>query len=193
MKRAKRIARRPRRIRRNRMIKAYLTLITVAAVLVLALPTVIVTLVCMVPTMVTWIVDLTPGRHAVRCVAALNFAGASPFLLRLWADQNDIAHAFRVIADPMLWLLSYGGAGFGWALFFSLPGLIFATKMFNARRRAVALRERQGRLIREWGKTIAGENWRGFSDDVEYFESEGNDDRPGVGAEPPGHEDRAAA
>ena len=171
-----RYGKRRRRPRSRRVFKAYMILITGISILVLALPTVIVTLVGMVPTLVTLIVDLTPGRYAVRCVTALNFAGTMPFLIRLWGGQNDLDSAFKIIADPNVWLFAYGAAAFGWGLFFSLPGAISATKMFNARRRSAALRERQGRLIHEWGKGIAGEHWRGFSDDVAYFEDD--DDQP---------------
>lgn len=200
----KRTTRRRRGPNRRTLAKAYMTLIAGVSVLVLALPAVIITLIGMVPTLVTFIVDLTPGRYAVRCVAALNFAGTAPFLLLLWGGQNDIAAALKIIANPNIWMLAYGAAAFGWGLFFTLPGAIAATKMFNARRRAAGLRDKQGRLIREWGKGIAGEHWRGFSDDVEYFDDDDDQPRPDPAGEPPpdpagepppdpSEEDRAAA
>jgi hypothetical protein len=165
--------------RRNRRVaaaKAYMSLMAAIALMVMAFPIAIVALVCMVPTLVTYIVDLTPGRYAFRCVAALNFAGTAPFLRDLWAGSNTLAAAVRIIADSMTWLVSYGAAAFGWTLFFCVPSLVATVSLLNAKRRANALRERQGRLIREWGKSVAGENWRGFAEDVEFFTADDDDE-----------------
>ena len=152
--------------RRRGMLKAYLSLLAAAAILLTALPTAIVGVVGMVPTLVTFIVDLTPGRYACRCVGALNFAGVVPFLRELWSGGNNLAAAVRIIGEPNSWLISYGAAAFGWALFLSLPGMIAAFSMLDAKRRVYALRDKQHRLVREWGKSIAGEQWRGLSREI---------------------------
>lgn len=150
----------------------YFTLFTAIALMVLALPTALVAVVGMVPALVTYIIDFTPGRYALRCVLPLNLVGTVPSLYHLWVGGNDIAEATRLIGDSTTWLIAYGAAAFGWGIFLSLPGLVAAVKMLDADRRVNALRERQGTLIREWGRSIAGENWRGFTDDVEYFDED---------------------
>lgn len=127
---------------------------------IIALPTVTVFLIGMIPTLVCSIVDLTPGRFALRCVAAMNFAGVAPFLKLLWIDGHDMSAALGIITDPFAWLVFYGTAGFGWGLFFSVPGLISAVQTLNAERRVNALRARQNALAEEWGSSITGENWK---------------------------------
>ncbi len=127
---------------------------------VIALPTMSVFLVGMIPTLVSYIVDMTPGRYAFRCVAAMNFAGVAPFLRVLWSEGHDLSSAVGIIADPFAWLVFYGTAAFGWALFFSVPGVVSVIQTFNSERRVNTLRARQNALAEEWGKVITGENWK---------------------------------
>ncbi len=126
----------------------------------IAFPTMIVLFVGLIPTVVCYIVDLTPGRYAFRCVAAMNFAGVAPFLRLLWSEGHDMSSAMGIIGDPFTWLVIYGTAAFGWALFFSVPGVVSAVQTLNAERHLNTLRSRQNALAEEWGKEITGENWK---------------------------------
>ena len=62
----------------------------------------------------------------------------------------------------------------------SLACMIAAFSMLDARRRVYALRDKQHRLVREWGKSIAGENWRALSADIA---AEADDAEPEVEVE----------
>ncbi len=126
----------------------------------IAFPTMIVFFIGMMPAVVCYIVDLTPGRYAFRCVVAMNFAGVAPFLRLLWSEGHDISSAMGIIGDPFSWLVFYGTAAFGWALFFSIPGVVSAFQTLSAERRVNALRSRQNELAEEWGTVITGENWK---------------------------------
>jgi hypothetical protein len=131
-----------------------LTTLTLVAALFLALPTALLLLIGMVPTVVACIVDLTPGRYACRCVGALNFAGTSPFVLRLWADSHTVPQALAIVADPFALLAMYAAAAVGWLIFHGVPGVVAALRTFNARRSAEALRARQRELVEEWGQAV---------------------------------------
>ena len=126
----------------------------------IAFPSMIVFFVGMIPTLVCYIVDLTPGRFAFRCVVAMNFAGVAPFLRILWSNGHDLTTAMGIIGDPFTWLVFYGTAGFGWGLFFSVPGIVSAVQTLNAERHVNGLRSRQNALAEEWGTAITGENWK---------------------------------
>jgi hypothetical protein len=126
----------------------------------IAFPTVSIFLVGMIPTLVSFIVDVTPGRYAFRCVAAMNFAGVAPFLRLLWNDGHNMSVAMGIIADPFSWLVFYGTAAFGWGLFFSVPGVVSAFQTLNAEHSVNTLRLRQNALAEEWGTAITGENWK---------------------------------
>lgn len=127
---------------------------------VIALPTMSVLLVGMIPTLVSYIVDMTPGRYAFRCVVAMNLAGVAPFLRTLWSEEHDLSSAMGIIGDPFAWLVFYGTAAFGWALFFGVPGVVSAIQTFNSERKVNMLRARQNALAEEWGTAITGENWK---------------------------------
>jgi hypothetical protein len=125
----------------------------------IAFPTMIVVLVGMIPTLVCFIVDMTPGRYAFRCVAAMNLAGVAPYIRILWTQGHDMSTAMTIIADPFAWLVFYGTAAFGWGFFFSVPGVVSAVQTLSAERRVNKLRVRQNELAEEWGAEITGENW----------------------------------
>jgi len=125
----------------------------------IALPTMSVVFVGMMPALVCYIVDMTPGRYAFRCVAAMNFAGVAPFVRLLWTQGHDMSTAMGIIVDPFAWLVFYGTAAFGWGLFFSIPGVVSAVQTLSAERRINTLRARQNDLAEEWGTEITGENW----------------------------------
>lgn len=126
----------------------------------IAFPTMSVMFVSMIPTLVCYIVDMTPGRYAFRCVAAMNLAGVAPFVRILWTQGHDMSSAMNIIGDPFSWLVFYGTAAFGWGLFFSIPGVVSAIQTLNAERRVNVLRLRQNELAEEWGTEITGENWK---------------------------------
>jgi hypothetical protein len=133
-----------------------LTTLTLVAALFLALPTALLLLIAMVPTVVACIVDLTPGRYACRCVGALNFAGAIPFVLKLWAGSHTVPQAMSIVADPFSLLAMYSAAAVGWMIFHGVPGIVAALKSFNERRAVEMLQARQRALVEEWGRAVTG-------------------------------------
>ncbi len=137
--------------------RSLLTMITIALIIVAALPTAIIVIIGMVPTLIAFIADLTRGRYACRCVAGLNVSGVAPYIRNLWMGDNDVEAALRIIADSMAWLAFYGSAGFGWMLYLSVPGGIATIQVLNARRNVELLRETQRGLAREWDLNDLGE------------------------------------
>ena len=122
--------------------------------LLLALPTTMVLAIGMAPTMTAFIGDRTPGRFLTKCVAGMNFAGVIPSLYHLWSTGHDLSTAMKVITDVYAWLLMYGAAAMGWALFMGLPGAVAMFRALNAKRRIYVLTEKQKDLINEWGDCI---------------------------------------
>lgn len=133
-----------------------LTTLTLVAALFLALPTALLLLIGMVPTVVACIIDLTPGRYACRCVGGLNFAGTSPFVLKLWAGSHTVPQAMSIVADPFSLLAMYSAAAVGWMIFHGVPGVVAAVRSFNARRTVEMLHDRQRQLVEEWGRPVTG-------------------------------------
>jgi hypothetical protein len=130
-------------------------LVLALAFLLIALPTAMVLFIGLLPTLVAVLVDATPRRYAARTVAGLNFVGVMPYVTKLWAGQNDIAAAGRLITDPFVLVIMFGAAAVGWIMFASFPELVAGVASMNASRRIAQLKQRQAELIDEWGEAIA--------------------------------------
>lgn len=141
--------------RRTRSSSKILTISVLVVVLLLAaLPTAMVLAVGLAPTLVALIVDTTPGRYLMRCVAGLNLAGILPFLHKLWLGGHSMGAAFSIVSDLYAWLVIYSAAAIGWLLFLGVPGAVAVFRQLNARRRIYILREQQRMLLAEWGDAI---------------------------------------
>lgn len=143
-----------RKLRRPGRIRRWSTMFVVMVCLIVGFPTAIVIAVGMMPTIVSFIVDITPGKYACRCVAGLNVAGVVPFVDKLWSGYNDIGAAINIIGDTLAWLAFYGSAGFGWVLFWAVPGVVSTARMLNARRIIHGLKASQENLAIEWDLEI---------------------------------------
>lgn len=151
---AKTVNVRPKRRKSLFGFKFTIYMFLVAGLLIAALPTTIVLAVGMIPTLVALIVDMTPGRYLMRCVAGLNVAGLSPFMHSLWSGDNSIAMAVGTVSDPFAWLVIYGASAIGWLLFMGLPGMVSVFQTLNAKRSIYILQDKQKQLLEEWGDSI---------------------------------------
>jgi hypothetical protein len=127
-----------------------LLLATLALVLLFAaLPTATVLALGMAPTLAAMVVDVTPGRYLMKCVAGMNFAGVVPFLHRLWSTGHDLHVALDIVTDIFVVFVMYASAGLGWLLFFGFPSAVATCRSLNAKRRIYFLREKQKNLLEE--------------------------------------------
>ena len=123
--------------------------------LLTSLPTIIVALIGLLPTGVAFIIDRTEGKQNTQAVGWLNFAGIWPYLWILWTGEHTISRAMQLLSDVFAWLVMYGAASFGWAIFILLPPIIVQVLDLLAEKRVETLRENQKKIIEEWGKEVA--------------------------------------
>lgn len=126
----------------------------------LALPTAMVVAVGMLPTAVAAIADRSATRSAALCVGGLNFAGTMPYLLAMWFGEHSIAAAMRTLGDVFVLLVMYGSAGMGWLLYLATPPVMATVLQVMAQQKIVSLRNRQRRLVDEWGEDVRGQPTR---------------------------------
>ncbi len=119
-----------------------------------ALPTAILLIVGLVPTLAAFIIDRTPGKFLMKCVAGMNVAGLLPWIYKLWMNGHDMVTAMDMSTDIFMWFSIYAASGMGWALFLGLPSAVAMSRVLNAKRRIYVLRERQKALFGEWGECI---------------------------------------
>ena len=129
--------------------------VIVALLLPWILPSIIVVLVGMVPSIVALVVDRSPRKYGALTVAALNFAGVLPYLVKLWSKSQNLENALNIVVDIFALMVMYAAAGFGWMIFMTIPTFVASIFMVISQRRVAVLRETQRKTIEEWGESIA--------------------------------------
>lgn len=130
--------------------------LTLAIVGLFTLPTILILGIGMLPTLGAMLSDRRKEKYATLCVGAMNFTGVLPFMIRLWTEDHSYERAFVVIADPFTWLVMYGAAAVGWAIYFVAPGIVGMFIGMRTEQRIQRLRRRQRDLVEEWGPGVAG-------------------------------------
>jgi hypothetical protein len=146
----------PRRRRSSGSALVTLTVIGVTVLAVTALPLCILLLAGMLPTFVAVVVDRHRRRYLARTVGAMNIAGLAPAVLRLWVAGITFANLHQVVANPFTWLVMYGGAGFGWLLYFGIPPVVGMLLEINVEDTKRQLEARAKTLVEEWGEEVTG-------------------------------------
>jgi len=130
------------------------TWLLVPPMLIFALPTMILILVGMMPTLVAALIDRRPEKYAAYCVGGFNLSGVFPFLLKLWLTGHTMHGLGGIIGSPLVWLAMYGAAAFGWLCFAWTPEVVLRVQSMRDRQRTSTMRERQGKLVEEWGPEV---------------------------------------
>jgi len=123
---------------------------------IVSLPTVVLLAVGMIPTLVAYIIDEDDEKLAPITVGALNFAGVLPLLFELWQSDGSMPQLISLAASPAHWLLMYGAAAFGWAIYFAVPPVVGSTLIANRQAKVVTLRAAQMKLVGAWGEDVRG-------------------------------------
>lgn len=120
-----------------------------------AMPTALLFAVGMIPSFVAYIIDRDPDKTAPMTVAPLNICGVLPFAMDLWKHQHTVQAATHAMGDPLTWLVMYGAAGIGWALYFLVPPIVTNFEVMRAESRIETLNGKKKDLIEEWGPDVA--------------------------------------
>jgi hypothetical protein len=107
------------------------------------------------PTAVAWLCDRTKEKFATLCVGGLNVCGVFPYLLKIWFDDHSIDAALNIVSDVFALVIMYAAAGFGWALFLSIPPVVAAFLNVIAQSRVTYIRSVQKSITDEWGHTVS--------------------------------------
>jgi hypothetical protein len=131
-----------------------LLMVVVLGLSLVVLPTMVVAAVGMLPTLVAYIVDGRREKYAAFSVGCMNFCGVLPFMLQLWTQEHSFAMAWRIVGDPVSWMVMYAAASVGWIIYYAAPHVVAAYLRFQLDRRINKLREYQKELVTEWGDSI---------------------------------------
>ena len=132
-----------------------IALVTLLAVT--ALPLCLLLMAGLIPTMVAAMVDRFRARYLTRTVGAMNLAGIAPLAFRLWSDGLTLRAATDILLHPVSWLLMYGAAAIGWAIFLGMPSVARTFVDVRADHLQHQLKARAKVLVEEWGEEVTGQ------------------------------------
>lgn len=111
----------------------------------------------MLPTLVALIIDTSSKakfKYKWLCIGGLNFAGALPFLFKLWFGSNTLDGAVNLFLGHVSFIVIYLAAAIGWIFYRCIPPVVLSFLEMNDQRRVVHLRELQTKLIAKWGEEV---------------------------------------
>jgi hypothetical protein len=132
----------------------FLYLLIAIPIGLMAVPTVIVLSVALVPTAVAFVVERGKGYYCGLTVGCMNLAGAMPYLTDLWFKGHTVPAATAIITNVFAWMMFYGAAMFGWAIYSTTPSVVSTFMTMTAGRRITTLRDTQRELVQKWGPDV---------------------------------------
>ncbi|HUK11080.1 MAG TPA: hypothetical protein VLX09_24655 [Stellaceae bacterium] len=140
----------------RRGVMATVVMIVFALLAITALPLCIILLTGLIPTMVSVLADRYRARYLTRTVGAMNLAGIAPLVFQLWTHHFTLDEAMALLMTPMSWLIMYGAAALGWALFLAMPPVARVVVDLRADQLQADLKARAKQLVAEWGEDVTG-------------------------------------
>ncbi len=130
-------------------------LLVVTPAVLFAMPTTVLAAVGMIPSLVAYVADRDPAKSASMTVAPINVCGILPFAMDMWKHQHTMQAAMHLLGDPLTWLVMYGAAAVGWALYFLIPPIVTNFEVMRAESRIEVLTAKKAELTEEWGPDVA--------------------------------------
>ncbi len=119
------------------------------------LPTLTVLALGLLPTLGAYVADRSREKHLALTVGLMNLCGCLPALAKLWAAGQSFVALGRVVHDAYGWLIAYGAAGCGWAIYLLMPAIVAAHYQVSSTSQIQALKQSQRTLIELWGEEVA--------------------------------------
>ena len=117
---------------------------------------VVLLVVSLLPAAVATIVDRRPRKFASKTVMCFNLAGLFPAMFDTFMATDPDLAAQQQLADPYIWLMVYGFAGFGWLVVYLIPQMVFLYLVVRSDHTIAKLEVRRKELLEEWGDRVKG-------------------------------------
>jgi hypothetical protein len=124
------------------------------SVIVFAAPTALLLMAGLCPALASTVADNGPGKRRSHAIGAMNLAGLTPWLIKLWSQGGTFEAVRPILADPFTWLCTYGAAAGALALLWSGPWAATGILILSRRRMAARLGHEQRALEKEWGQEV---------------------------------------
>ena len=117
---------------------------------------VVLVIVSLLPAVVASVVDRRPRKFASKTVICFNLAGFLPPLFDTFLSSSPDTVAQQELANPYIWIMIYGFAGFGWFVVYVIPQMVFLFLVVRSDHTIAKLEARRKELVEEWGERVRG-------------------------------------
>lgn len=131
--------------------KRNILLAMIIVVGIVFLPTSMILFIGMMPTMSAVILGTVRTKTRVSTIAALNLVGCMPFIIKLWAGENNFEASFTILMTPLTIVIIYGAAASAYLLDWAVTGVVSAYMYQKAERRIKAIDKRLAAVSEVWG------------------------------------------
>lgn len=121
---------------------------------IIFLPTSMILFIGMLPTVSAVVLGTSRTKVRVSTIAALNLVGCMPFIIKLWAGENNFESSFVILMTPLTIVIIYGAAGAAYLLDWAVTGVVSAYMYQKAERRVKAIDKRLEAVSEVWGKEV---------------------------------------
>ena len=137
--------------------KLIVTGVLMLPVIAVLMPSCIVLAINMAPAIVAYAVDRTREKYLAVTVGLLNFCGTLPAEVALWQRGQTYDAAMDIAGDAFFWLVAYGAAALGWAIYLMLPPILGHYYEITSQARLQSHQRKKQALIEAWGEEVTGE------------------------------------
>lgn len=111
-------------------------------------------IISLLPTFVMFLVERKTTQYLTFCIGTMNLMGTIPFIFMLWKNDQGIIYVLELFSMPKTWLIIYGGAAIGLAIYSIMPSIVkFFRTSFLKNQLSFAEKEKQ-KILEEWGTKI---------------------------------------
>lgn len=111
----------------------------------------------LLPSFVALFIDRSKRKMKAITVGAMNLAGATPFLLELWAQGNTFDASVSIVTEPGTIVIIYSAAAVGYFIDWSMTSFFSRFIVQRGKTRMKAIKKRQEELVERWGKEVTGD------------------------------------
>lgn len=119
--------------------------------------TVVFLMLTMMPTLASLFIETKNGsryKYKWLCIGGLNFAGALPFMFKMWFTDNTIWGAIAMFFSIKTILVTFGAAALGLLFARTIPMFVLTFIETKDQRRVLALKEIQKKMVEKWGEDV---------------------------------------
>lgn len=110
----------------------------------------------MLPTFIMMFTDGGKEKHRSVAVGAMNFVGTAHIILQMFKHGMGVDYAIQLLTQPLNWVVMWGGAAIGIALFTLIPSVVAQFLMLIAELKIQKLKTNLVELKKNWGDEVAG-------------------------------------